>query len=221
MRNLLKVDSVILSFGDKHILKDVYLNCNFGKITSILGRNGFGKTSLMKIIFGELRPTQHFVSIDGRVQLGSGRDSNEITYLPQKQFIPKEFSLSKVFKDYNESWEEFCSLFQEFEKYKHQKLGELSGGESRIVEVYLIVKSKSKYSLLDEPFSNIMLKHIDTIKELIKVESKNKGFLITDHLHTHITDISDTLYITTEKRVFEIKDKSDLVKHGYLPEGKY
>ncbi len=67
---MLKVDSVILSFGDKDILKDVYLNCEFGKITSILGRNGFGKTSLMKIIYGEIIPQQHFVSIDGNVQLG-------------------------------------------------------------------------------------------------------------------------------------------------------
>lgn len=214
---MLKVDSVILSYGDNQILKDVYLNCNFGEITSILGRNGFGKTSLMKIIFGELKPSQHFVSIDGNVQLGSDRDSNEITYLPQKQFIPKEFKLSKVFKDYNQSWDEFCSKFQGFEKYQSQKIGDLSGGEIRIIEVYLIIKSKSKYSLLDEPFSHIMLKHIDTIKDLIKEESKNKGFLITDHLHTHITDISDTLYISTNKRVFEIEQLSDLIKYGYLP----
>lgn len=216
---MLKVDSVILSFGDKQILKDVYLNCEFGKITSILGRNGFGKTSLMKIIFGELTPQQQFVSIDGNVQLGSNRNSKDITYLPQKQFIPKEFKLSKVFEDFGEDWDVFCALFEGFEKYKNQRVGMLSGGESRIVEVYLIIKSKSKYSLLDEPFSNIMLKHIDTIKDLIKKESKNKGFLITDHLHNHITDLSDTIYITTDMSVFEIKEKSDLQKYGYLPKG--
>lgn len=216
---MLKVDSVILSFGDKDILKDVYLNCEFGKITSILGRNGFGKTSLMKIIYGEIIPQQHFVSIDGNVQLGKKREYRDITYLPQKQFIPKRFKLSKVFEDFNIDWDEFCSLFEGFDKHKNQRVGKLSGGESRVIEVYLIIKSKSKYSLLDEPFSNIMLKHIDTIKDLIKEESKNKGFLITDHLHTHITDLSNTIYITTDKRVFEIKEKSDLIKYGYLPEG--
>ncbi len=124
-----------------------------------------------------------------------------------------------MFKDFNVDWDEFCSLFEGFDKHKNQRLGKLSGGESRVIEVYLIITSKSKYSLLDEPFSNIMLKHIDTIKDLIKEESKNKGFLITDHLHTHITDLSNTIYITTDKRVFEIKEKSDLIKYGYLPEG--
>ena len=62
----LKVDSVQLEFDDRKILQDIYLHCEQGDIIGLLGRNGSGKSSLLKIIFGTLIPSYKYISIDGK-----------------------------------------------------------------------------------------------------------------------------------------------------------
>jgi len=57
MKDTLEIDSVILEFGSQRILQDIYLKCeNWKKLIGLLGRNGTGKSCLLKIIFGELEP---------------------------------------------------------------------------------------------------------------------------------------------------------------------
>lgn len=58
MTNILEVDSVILEFSSNRILHDVYMKSETGKVTGLLGRNGIGKSCLMKIIYGELVPNK-------------------------------------------------------------------------------------------------------------------------------------------------------------------
>ena len=60
----LQVDSVDLSFDDRKILQDIYLDCKKGEVVGLLGRNGSGKSSLLKIIFGTLIATHKYVSIE-------------------------------------------------------------------------------------------------------------------------------------------------------------
>ena len=60
----LKVDSVQLSFGDRKILQGVYLSCQQGEILGLLGRNGSGKSSLLRIIYGTLSPSYKYVSVN-------------------------------------------------------------------------------------------------------------------------------------------------------------
>ena len=67
MNHILEVDSVILNFGDKRILSNVYLKCSTAEIVGILGRNGSGKTTLLRIIFGELETTNKSIRINGKV----------------------------------------------------------------------------------------------------------------------------------------------------------
>ena len=56
MKHTFEADSVQLEFGSKKILSDVYLKCETGQVTGILGRNGEGKSCLMNIIYGSLKP---------------------------------------------------------------------------------------------------------------------------------------------------------------------
>jgi len=64
MIQTLEVDSVILEFGDKRVLQDVYLKCETNKITGLLGLNGAGKSCLMNIIYGKLKPLNGMVRIN-------------------------------------------------------------------------------------------------------------------------------------------------------------
>ena len=215
MNHILEVDSVILEFGDKRVLQDVYLKCETNHITGLLGRNGSGKSCLMNIMDGKLRPLNGSVRLNKKVLLSTTRKPEDLMYLPQFEFIPRFLKLKRIFKDFNLDFLSFAHQFPEFEKHFTSKLGLLSGGERRLVEIYLVLSSKAKFCLLDEPFSHIMPLHIRRIKELIKLESANKGILITDHLYEHIVDICDEIYLIKDGKTHLIGEPDDIESLGY------
>ena len=216
MKNTLEIDSVILEYENKRILQNVYLKIESGSITGLLGRNGSGKTSLMNIIYGKLIPTEKFVRLNGKYNYKRYFSKEILTYLPQFHFIPKSLTLERVFGDYKIDIEKFNSYFPEFEKYNKIKIRQLSGGEQRIVEIYIILISDTQFCMLDEPFSQIMPKHIETIKEIIIREKERKGILITDHLYEHIVDISDEIYLLKDASTILIQNIEDIEKLGYI-----
>lgn len=141
-------------------------------------------------------------------------------YLPQFGFIPKSLTLKRIFRDFNLDFSTFTLQFTEFKKYFSSKIGNLSGGERRLVEIYLIIASDNKFCLLDEPFSHIMPLHIDRTKELIKVASVQKGILITDHLYKHIVDICDEIYLIKDGKTHRIGKLDDIEALGYAKKGR-
>ena len=85
-KHILEIDSVELSFGDRRILSGVYLAVETGGVTAVLGRNGCGKSCLMKILCGSLRADFRSMRIDG-VWHDRFR-ADEVRYLAQQGFIP-------------------------------------------------------------------------------------------------------------------------------------
>ena len=216
MKHSLEVDSIILEFDTKRVLQDVFLKNETGKTTGILGRNGTGKTCLMNIIYGELQTTNKSIRLDGKAIFDGYRNPETLRYLPQFNFIPKYLKTKRIFKDFNLDFSRFIEYFPEFEKYFNSKIKTFSGGEIRILEIYSILASKTKFCMLDEPFSHVMPVHVDTIKRIILAEKKNKGIIITDHLYEHIIDICDDIYVILNGKTYLTKDRNDLIKLGYL-----
>jgi ABC-type multidrug transport system ATPase subunit len=218
MKHLLEVDSIILEFDSKRVLQDVFLKNETGKTTGILGRNGAGKSCLMNIIYGELQTTNKSIRIDGESIYESYQNPENFRYLPQFNFIPKTLKTKRVFKDFNLDFSQFIYYFPEFEKYFNSKVKTLSGGEARILEIYSILASRTKFCMLDEPFSQVMPVHIDKIKRIILEEKNNKGIIITDHLYEHVIEICDDIYVILNGKTYLTKDRNDLIKLGYLNE---
>jgi len=216
MKDILEVDSVILEFGLNRVLQDVYLKSETGIVTGLLGRNGAGKSCLMKIIFGELIPNDKFIQINGNSILGENRSPKDLRYLPQTRFIPNSLSIKRIFSDFSLNFTDLLVYFPEFEKYYKSNLKHLSGGERRIVEIYLILKSKTKFCLLDEPFSQVMPIHVESIKKLILSEKENKGIIVTDHMYKHIIDICDNIYVISEGKTYLTNSIKDLESLGYI-----
>lgn len=211
----LEVDSVLLEFDLRKILSDVYLKCETGKITGLLGRNGNGKTCLMNIICGSLEPQSKSIRFDNITTLIPFKKPELLLYLPQFNFIPEHLTLKRVFNDFEIEFSFFEKLFPDISANYKSPIKLLSGGHRRIIEVFVIVKSKTQFILLDEPFSHIMPLHIEKIKELLIVEKQNKGILMTDHLYQHITSISDSLYVLSNGKTHLTKHLSDIEKLGY------
>lgn len=216
MKNILEVDGVILEFNNQKILQDVYLKCETGKITGLLGRNGTGKTALMNLIYGNLKSVDSSVRINRKAFLKSYRPPESLMYLPQFSFIPRHLKVKRIFNDFQIHFSDFVSLFPDLENSYHSKIASLSGGEIRTVEIFCMLASKTKFCMLDEPFSQIMPLHIDSIKQLIIREKVNKGILLTDHMYPHILDICDDLYVIKDQKVHLTKDPSDLKSLGYI-----
>lgn len=216
MTNTLEVDSVILEFDNHRVLQDVYLKSETGIVSGLLGRNGTGKTCLMNIIYGVLLPNDKSIRLNGKPFVNGYQYSEIIRYLPQFGFIPKFLTIKRIFKDFKLDFSEFVNDFPEFQKYYKKSMKKLSSGEQRIIEIYSILVSKSKFCMLDEPFSQVMPVHVHKIKNLIEREKKNKGIIITDHYYNHIIDICDNIYVINNGKTYLTKSLQDLEILGYV-----
>ncbi|ARV09068.1 ABC transporter ATP-binding protein [Winogradskyella sp. PC-19] len=214
---IFEIDNVELYFKNKRILNGIYLKAETGKVTGILGRNGCGKTSLLDIAFGNLKPKYKLVRIDSKPVLKSLYKTGFVKYLPQYDSAPKGYKLNRLFDLFKVNWNGFTEQFEEFSTYHNHKFGKLSGGQRRFIEIYLILKSKSEIAFLDEPFNDISPLMIDGVKALITEEKANKIIILTDHKYEDVIDITDDLYFLNNGSTKLIDKLTELEDYGYLP----
>ncbi|MBX9780325.1 MAG: ATP-binding cassette domain-containing protein [Chitinophagaceae bacterium] len=215
MTHILEADGIQLSFYERKILSGIYLKCETGKITGLLGRNGQGKSCLLKIMFGSL-PAEKSIRFDRISIVTPFKHPELVRYLPQHHFIPGSLSIKRVFKDFDLDFTKFYHTFTDMKARETSLIGSLSGGERRLIEVYTIAKSTTRFILLDEPFTQLSPMQIEKLKILLHEEKENKGILVTDHMYQHILDISDSLYILSNGRTHLTKNISDIEQYGYL-----
>ncbi|WP_411811010.1 ATP-binding cassette domain-containing protein [Chryseobacterium scophthalmum] len=213
----LHIDSITKSFGEKDILKDIYLSCETGKISGILGRNGSGKSTLFQIIFGSIKGDTQYIKLNNTILKNQFERKNKIAYLPQYSFLPRNIKIRKLidlFCDKENSAKISQSKF--IQPFLNETPNTLSSGELRIVEVLLIIYSKAEFILLDEPFHSLSPKVVAEIKTIIKQQT-DKGFVISDHQYHDVLDISDDIFLLSDGHLKPIKDLTELKRFNYLP----
>ncbi|GFZ87110.1 ABC transporter ATP-binding protein [Aquaticitalea lipolytica] len=216
---ILEIDSIELYFSSKRILNGVYLKAETGKVTGILGSNGSGKSCLMNIIFGSLQPKYKLIRIDNEPILKPLYTINCVGFLPQHALTPNNIKVKTVFKLFRLDWLEFITVFESFSLFKNSKINSLSGGERRVLETYLILKSKNEIVILDEPFSHIAPLYIEKFKRLIAIEKQTKAIIITDHYFRDVIDTSDELYLLKNGCTKLINNLEELEDYKYLSIG--
>lgn len=213
-KHTLEIDSVELAFGERKILAGVYLLAETGSVTAVLGRNGCGKSCLMKILSGSLKAGFCSMRIDRKWHRQF--TEKEVRYLPQHTFIPGWLRLERVLRDFGLQREELERWFPEFVPLRGNRIRELSGGEQRILECFIVLRSQTQFVLLDEPFSQIAPLHVATLQALIRQEKATKGILLTDHMYRHVTGIADQLYVMADGQAYPCENDEDLIRRGYL-----
>ncbi|OMP76563.1 MULTISPECIES: ATP-binding cassette domain-containing protein [unclassified Chitinophaga] len=193
--NILEVDSVTYSVMGRQILSDVYIKTQTGRITTLIGRNGQGKSSLFKVIYGTVNAENKSVRLNNTyLRNDLYKVKGLINFLPQSSFLPKALKVKEAFDFFSMETSDFFEYFPELKFSTADRLGQLSGGETKLIEAFLVIRSNTLFTILDEPFVYLMPIYIERLKEIISHEKKNKGFLVTDHLVREICDISDDIY---------------------------
>ena len=214
----LEIDSIIKSFGTVNLLTDVYLRCNTGDIIGLFGRNGEGKTVLLKIIFGTMNADQKFIRLDETLRLSSPyTHKGTISFLPQDSFLPKDLRVRQVVKLYLPATMESAFLKDDevVQGAMSMKVKSLSDGIKRYLEIKLLCFNESKFLLLDEPFTYLSPLLKENTKKLIADCSNKKGIIITDHNYEDVWDISTKKVLLKEGVLKVINEMADLRYGGY------
>lgn len=208
----LEVDSILKSYGDRPILTDVSLNLEVGDITAIWGRNGSGKSTLLKIIFGSESAEHKFIRINDKVIKRPAYTNGLISYLSQDHFIPNNLPVSVLLERFD-----IVALDGQIKDklgtIKTSKIADLSSGELRLLEVLFVLNNDTPFVLLDEPFVGMSPVMCEQLCEYIRLASKHKGIIVTDHNYTLVEKIANKHYLLEEGYLKPITSKDDLKRH--------
>lgn len=217
--NLLEITNIKKTYGNKPILNNVNLQCKTGEIIGIFGRNGTGKSTLLKLIFGTLRADSILIKINSKtITQNNIIPSKTIAYLPQDTFLPKDQKVRDVISLFFPNGDDQDKIFYspQISTFENIKVGNLSLGQLRYFEILIIGKLNHPFLMLDEPFSMIEPIYKDVIKNLLLELKDSKGIILTDHYYNDVLQITNRNFVIKDGKKIEIKDKEDLVKYEYL-----
>lgn len=176
---LLRIDGIQQYYGSSHILRDVSFSARRGEVTVVLGRNGVGKTTLLKSLMGLVPIKSGRMTVDGvemsaanpyeRAKLGLG-------YVPQgREIFPRLTVQENLLMGLaNKSAatpipSELFELFPVLQQMLHRRGGDLSGGQQQQLAIARALASQPKVLILDEPTEGIQPSIIKDIGRVIRM----------------------------------------------------
>ena len=218
---MIKIENLSLSFGNDKIFDNVSLQIPKGKLTMIVGPNGTGKTTLLKILTGQIKAV-------GKME----NNSKKVFYLPQKLYYSKGLTtfdyVSSIFFKNNWKWaltsnekEQVLKVLEKMDLLDKQYLevDKLSSGEIQRANIAMGLLSQADLFLLDEPTSNMdlvnQIKTLDIIKNLT-----NSGITVAVIMHDLNLSASygDYFIGISQKHNFFKATKEDFFKTEVLNE---
>lgn len=216
MKDVLEFDGIELSYGTRRILSGIYMKCSVGEVVGILGRNGSGKSSLFKVVFGSQAAAHRSVRINESPLPEDFIRRRMIGYLPQSNLIPPHVTIAEAMNLFGVEKETVLRYFPDLDQQLSLRTDALSGGYRRVIELVLILKSRSLFCLLDEPFSGVMPVHIEAIGKMLMEAKAEKGIILTDHLYRNVMATAERVYILSNGTTYAVRNQEDLISRGYL-----
>jgi len=216
-KNIIEVSHVSFSYGDHKILDDVNLCIHEGDYLGVVGPNGGGKTTLIKLILGLLKPDAGEIKIFGK-DLKSFRDWGNIGYVAQKatNFDPLfPLTAADVVGLGNKKKSDVSWALEKVEMSKFSKslIGQLSGGQQQRIFIARALAQKPRVIFLDEPTTGV---DAEAQKEFYDfIEKLNKELDITLILVSHDMEVvkkevTEIAYVN--KKLTYYKNAKDFLK---------
>lgn len=205
MSQLLQLHHVSKSYGGKKVIDDLTLTIPTGKIIGLLGPNGCGKTTLIKMINGLLQPNKGDIVVDGfRPSIETKRI---VSYLPDTSYLREEMKISDIINYFDDFYVDFNknkahSLFRDLDLDLDERLKNLSKGNKEKVQIILVMSRKAKLYILDEPLGGVDPAAREYIlKTIINNYSEDASVLISTHLISDIEPILDEAIFLKDGKV--------------------
>jgi lipopolysaccharide export system ATP-binding protein len=219
-------DSILFCPKATPILRGVYLKLEAGHVCGLFGPNGCGKSTLMKIGAGLLRPTDGSVFVDDRQFLSGSFLSRyqRIAYMPQDSLLPRDMKVKTFLQSLPQTSRDYILSHLQHQRLQ-QSIGSLSGGELRLFELLFVLSLNRNYLLLDEPFTGIEPLYIEKMMALISQQrALGKGVLLTDHYYRYTAQVADYGYYMNDGQCLRLMDnvsmEQQLYDHGYMASPK-
>ena len=221
---MLNIENINLFYGASQALRDVSLSAQIGQVTAILGRNGVGKTSLLRALIGHQRTASGKIIWQGqdittlapheRARLGLG-------YVPQGREV---FPLLNVRENLETGFaplkrgqrmieEDIFSLFPVLSEMMHRRAGDLSGGQQQLAIARALV-TKPRLLILDEPTEGIQPSIIKDIGRAIDYlrQRGDMAIVLVEQYFEFARDLCDSYAVMDRGRVVLAGKKSDMVE---------
>lgn len=205
---MLKIEHLMVGYGESMILRNVTLQMEPGQVVCLMGRNGVGKTTLMKSIMGLLKPKQGSIEYqdqtitayppDRRAKMGigyvpQGRDIFSHLTVEENLLLGLEATVPRI-KQLPDS---IFTMFPVLKEMLKRRGGDLSGGQQQQLSIARALASKPKLLLLDEPMEGIqpsIVMEIEQVIENIK-RTREVAILLVEQSLAFATTIADYYYV--------------------------
>ena len=211
---LLEIKNLNKSFDNKKILKNINLSIKGGRIVGLLGKNGVGKTTLIKLINDLLTPTSGEILVNGN-PIGV-ETKKVISYLPERTYLNKQMTVSEVIEYFKDFYDDFDDkkakkLLKDLDLDIHQRLSKMSKGMQEKVQLVLVMSRNADLYILDEPLGGVDPATRDYILDTILSNFKESAsVIISTHLISDIERILDDVIFIDKGEIILQSDADKL-----------
>lgn len=228
---MLKLENISFSYQNNHLLESINLSISAGTFTCLIGPNGIGKSTLLKLIMGELKPAKGEIHFDSD-NICENRGTKNISYLPSEipdplyitvgelvqlaRFNPDSIfnsNLTPLDKSVIESCINTCNI----SNLSNRPFEELSSGEKQRAWLAFALAQDRKILVLDESINSLDYENTDMFFRILKkVSSNGKAILMCTHNLEMASKYADNLLILKDKTItYEGPPKQNLSQMIY------